>query len=399
MSEWEKITLGESGTWLSGGTPSTSRPEYWGGDIPWISAASLKDYRISRSDRMVTQEGALNGTRIVASETILMVVRGMSLKSEFRIGIAQRQVAFGQDCKALIARPGIRPSFLGYAIKAKTPEILSLVDEAGHGTGRLQTDRLESVEIDVPASLDVQASIARTLELLDDRIAVNERIAATVRQLGLALFAQSLLEDDPVDVDVDSVSSLLTRGIAPKYSEDPNDLVVLNQKCIRDGRVSLAPARLTVRETVKTPKLLQRDDILVNSTGVGTLGRVARWTSDSRATVDSHVTIVRFDEKAVDPVSAGFAMLRAQPEIEAMGEGSTGQTELPRTQLGGLEITLPSGTRQRRLRPALDALEGRGDQALVEAQALAALRDTLLPQLMSGRLRVRDAEKIVEDHV
>lgn len=91
-------------------------------------------------------------------------------------------------------------------------------------------------------------------------------------------------------------------------------------------------------------------------------------------------------------------MLRAQPEIEAMGEGSTGQTELRRTQLGALEITLPSEAQQRRLRPKLDALEAQADHALAESVALAALRDTLLPQLMSGRLRVKDAEKIVEDH-
>ncbi|MER6313625.1 restriction endonuclease subunit S [Streptomyces sp. NPDC001581] len=309
-------------------------------------------------------------------------------------------VCLGQ--RTMLLRPETQRTdsrFLQYFLLSSTVQDLLHAQASGSTVAHLRVAQVRDLKVPPVPPLKEQRRIGAALGALDDKIAINERVMATTRQLGLALFAQAVLEDDPVKVDIDSVSRLLTRGIAPKYSEDPNALVILNQKCIRDGRVSLAPARLTVRENVKTPKLLQRDDVLVNSTGVGTLGRVARWTSDVRATVDSHVTIVRFDEREVDPVCAGFAMLRAQPEIEAMGEGTTGQTELRRSQLGGLEITLPSGTRQRRLRPALDALEGQGGQALAEAKSLAALREILLPQLMSGRLRVRDAEKIVEDHV
>lgn len=255
---------------------------------------------------------------------------------------------------------------------------------------------IRGLQVPLPSRAE-QNAVVSVLGALDDKIGVNERIAAALRELGLALFAQALLGGVNVEVNVNSVSSIITRGVAPKYSELPDDLVVLNQKCIRGGRVSLIPARRTLREKVKAPKLLSRNDVVVNSTGVGTLGRVARWTSDEVVTVDSHITIVRFDESQVDPVCAGFSMFRAQPEIEAMGEGSTGQTELRRAQLGELEISLPDKERQRELRPKLDSLEARADQALNESQALATLRDTLLPQLMSGRLHIKDAEKIVED--
>ncbi|GAA2470958.1 restriction endonuclease subunit S [Streptomyces thermolineatus] len=273
------------------------------------------------------------------------------------------------------------------------------------GSRKSQTDMadylnmadIKSLSITLPRR-DEQDAIVDVLGALDDKIAVNERIAATTRRLGLALFAHAVLAEGSFDVSLESASSVLTRGIAPKYSESPDDLVALNQKCIRAGRVNTTPARLTIREKVKSPKLLQRNDALVNSTGFGTLGRVALWNSDDPATVDSHITIVRFDEAQVDPVCAGFAMLLAQPQIEAMGEGSTGQTELRRAQLGGLEIKLPSKDQQQQLRPKLDTLEERAAQALTESRTLATLRDTLLPQLMSGRLRVKDAEKIVEDN-
>ena len=125
---WPSVRLADTGTWLSGGTPRTSEPEFWGGDIPWISSKSLVSFRVRDSDRRVTSVGAQNGTRLVPRDSVLMVVRGMSLKSEFRMGITRREVAFGQDCKAILPGPGIDPGYLAYAIKAKTPEILELVD-------------------------------------------------------------------------------------------------------------------------------------------------------------------------------------------------------------------------------------------------------------------------------
>ena len=90
-------------------------------------------------------------------------------------------------------------------------------------------------------------------------------------------------------------------------------------------------------------------------------------------------------------------MLDNEPDIEALGQGSTGQTELRRAQLSALRITMPSKERSVALRPVLDALESRGDAALKESLSLAELRDTLLPKLMSGQIRVRDAEKVVEE--
>lgn len=278
--------------------------------------------------------------------------------------------------------------------------LLGQIDFSGYNSGAAQPMLNRNYITQIPIYLPLpseQEGIAAVLGALDDKIAVNERIAATARELGVALFSQSLGEGE--ELEVQSVATMITRGVAPKYSDSPDELTVLNQKCIRDGRVSLAPARRTLREKVNPPKLLLRNDVLVNSTGVGTLGRVARWASDFEATVDSHVAIVRFNEQLIDPVCAGFAMLQAQPEIEAMGEGSTGQTELKRSQVGELELRMPDLNTQRALRPKLDVLEERADQAFAESAGLATLRDTLLPQLMSGRLRVKDAEKTVEDQV
>ena len=260
----------------------------------------------------------------------------------------------------------------------------------------LNTKILSTLPVTIP-SRNMQDAIAETLGALDDKIAVNDSISTTCRTLGEIKLREALDLPGVQEIKLSDLVTTLIRGVAPKYSEDADALTVINQKCVRNGRVNLEPARKTLRDKVRAPKFLCRNDLLVNSTGVGTLGRVARWTHDIEATVDSHVTIVRFDPERVDPVCAGFAMFNAQSDIEALGEGSTGQTELSKIQLGAYRVAIPSDEAMRRLRPVLERLEARGDAALVESITLAKVRDTLLPKLMSGEIRIRDAEKLVED--
>jgi type I restriction enzyme S subunit len=142
--------------------------------------------------------------------------------------------------------------------------------------------------------------------------------------------------------------------------------------------------------------MLVPDDVLVNSTGAGTLGRAARWTIAGEATVDSHITIVRFNGDVVDPITAGVALVACESAVEAMAEGSTGQTELPRAKLGALELCLPDRAVQAALGRQISHLDAVENAHRQESHTLTALRDTLLPQLVSGRLRVKDAEEQVE---
>ena len=179
---WSVRDLRDCATWYSGGTPSRAVPSYWNGTIPWISAKSLVDFYVADSEEYVTEEGAQNGTRRVPKDTILFVVRGMSLKSEFRMGLTTREVTFNQDLKALVAKDGVHAPFLAYAIRARTEEILQFVGEAGHGTGVLPTDRMQSLSIAVP-SLPEQMRIARVAQVLDFRIDLNRRINETLEAM------------------------------------------------------------------------------------------------------------------------------------------------------------------------------------------------------------------------
>ena len=130
------------------------------------------------------------------------------------------------------------------------------------------------------------------------------------------------------------VCSLLNRGISPKYMES-GGICVLNQRCIRDHRVNYTSAR---RHDVKAKKvsddrLIKLGDVLVNSTGTGTLGRVAqvREKPSEPTTVDSHVTIVRPAQGKFFPEFFGYMLVFIEDIIKEAGEGCGGQTELARS--------------------------------------------------------------------
>ncbi|MGB4066411.1 MAG: restriction endonuclease subunit S [Nitrospira sp.] len=132
------------------------------------------------------------------------------------------------------------------------------------------------------------------------------------------------------------VCSFLNRGISPRYLES-GGICVLNQKCIRDHRVSYEPSRRHDAQAKKvgSERLIHAGDVLVNSTGTGTLGRVAqlREAPPEPTTVDSHVTIVRPTPGKFYPEFFGYMLVVIEDAIKEAGEGCGGQTELARSAL------------------------------------------------------------------
>jgi type I restriction enzyme S subunit len=136
-------------------------------------------------------------------------------------------------------------------------------------------------------------------------------------------------------------------------------------------------------------------DVLVNSTGVGTLGRVAQVLQlQERTIVDSHVTVVRAGPGLSWPYLGQF-LTSKQSEIEAMGEGSTGQTELSRSKLAEMTVLIPDARTLSAFNELVVALKQRVATNESSIQTLSTLRDTLLPRLISGQLRLPEAAELV----
>ncbi len=189
--EWELPSLRELGQCFSGGTPRKSNSRLWGGDVPWVSSKDMKVSRIGDSIDHVTELAIGNGTRLVPSGAILMVVRGMSLVHSFPVAITTRPLTFNQDLKAFVPHSHVNGEFVLRWLQANQSRILLLATEATHGTKRLPTNDLLSSRVCLPDPAE-QRAIAAALSDVDELIGALDKLIAKKRAIKHAAMQQLL---------------------------------------------------------------------------------------------------------------------------------------------------------------------------------------------------------------
>lgn len=258
----------------------------------------------------------------------------------------------------------------------------------------LTQEILNNIQVAIPPCA-AQNKIAAILCSLDDKIELNNKVNENLERQAMTIFKSWFVGYMPYGgtvpkewrhVILDNITSLVTRGIAPKYSND-SDQTVINQKCIRNHMIDLSLARTHTPKTINE-KWLQYGDLLINSTGTGTLGRTAQvWFKPKNLTVDSHVTIVRpAKENLIFYI--GLWGISHEKEIESLHTGSTGQTELPRERVKAMELLLPDDEILNQFNDVIAPMVADIVSNQEENQRLAKIRDVLLPKLMSGEIKL-----------
>ena len=363
-----------------------------------ISAQNIKGSRIDENDHHYVDSRTYEkwmkvplaaGDTLLTSEAPLGEVAYLQYDVDWVLG--QRLYALRTEPSLAVGR------FLFYALQS--PLVRNDLESRATGTTVFGISQVELRKVQIPCPpIAEQRRIAEVLGALDDKIESNLRVRNLCRDLGGNLVADTVRSAPSTQLEHYAAS--ISRGVTPQYykDEDTSPVLVLNQKCIRDGWVTPELARLmTPRAREKSQAIARLDDLLVNSTGQGTLGRVARWDSDDPIYVDSHVTVVKADPRRIYPVLMPYLVFPLQDEIEHMATGSTGQTELSPSRLAQLNVPLLSLEEQRPLSARLVALEAQAHYCQVQSLKLTELRDTLLPELMSGRMRVDEAGCLVSE--
>ncbi len=148
---WSTKPLSDLVSFMSGGTPSKSREDYWIGDVPWVSPKDIKTIGIRGSIDYVNSK-ILEETNIklVPVNSILIVVRGMILVHTVPVAVALTPLTINQDMKALIPKPEINSIFLLWLMKVLQPQLLEKVSTAAHGTKKIETECLARFQILLP---------------------------------------------------------------------------------------------------------------------------------------------------------------------------------------------------------------------------------------------------------
>lgn len=399
LVKWSTVKVADLGRVVTGKTPKTKIATNYGGEIPFLTPSDDMSVKyVKTTSKTLTAQGLQEVKNcLLPPDVVCVSCIGSDLG---KVVITTEPTVTNQQINSIIVnKDKYDVSFVYYAMLTLGKK-LNFISKTSTAVPIVNKSAFSSYEINCP-DIGEQHKIAAVLSTLDAKIENNKRINDNLQAQAFAIFKAWFVDYIPFGrtkppswekVTLDSITSLVSRGITPQYTDD-SEQTVINQKCIRNHMVDLSEARKHIPKSI-SEKWLRFGDLLINSTGAGTLGRTAQvWFEPENLTVDSHVTIVR---PAADYLAyyIGFWGLRHEVEIEALHIGSTGQTELPRDRVKAITLQLPDRDTllqfNKMVRPMTSAIVS--NQA--ENVMIAALRDTLLPKLMSGDIDVSEMQSI-----
>ncbi len=197
--DWQLVPLRSLGVIRGGGTPSKSNPDYWSGDVPWVSPKDMKLDYLSDSRLHVSHLATLETpARILPPGCVLFVVRGMILAHSFPVALTRASVTINQDMKALELFDSRHGEFVLLALKGLRDRVLSRVQRSSHGTCRLDGDSYRKLKVPVPPLYEQQRIVARVGELMSLCDQLKSAQAERERQrnrLVAALFSEVLRDE------------------------------------------------------------------------------------------------------------------------------------------------------------------------------------------------------------
>lgn len=383
----------------SGGTPTSNNAAYYGGDIPWLRTQEVTFNRIRETELAITEAGYENSAaKWVPAKSVIVAMYG---NSAGRSAVSEIPLTTNQACCNLVIDPARADyRFVFYALLLRYEELKGLAK--GAAQNNLNASQVKGFEVSIPPRVEEQQRIADSLSAYDDLIENNRRRIALLEQSARLLYREWFVHlrfpgHEHVKVvdgvpegwrnsNVGQEADFVGRGITPAYDDEADGLVI-NQKCIRDRLLNLNQARRQSK-VVPDQKIVRFGDVLINSTGEGTLGRVAQVLKEvPNCTVDSHVTIVRPSGR-IGSLYLGRAISEFEEMLKTMGRGATNQTELSRDDVSALSILVPSSSIASEFEDQMSPVIRLIVNLLDQNEALSLARDLLLPRLMSGDLVV-----------
>ena len=174
VSEWEVYDInGITRAVITGGTPSTSRHEYYGGNIPWLSSTEIHQKRITKPTAYITDLGLQNSSSKIAPERSVLIALAGQGKTRGTAAFLTKPMALNQSLAALVTNEKCHPEFLYYLIESMYLYLRELSSGDG-GRGGLNKKLIKSIEVTIPTDISEQEAIANVLTAMDEEIEALE---------------------------------------------------------------------------------------------------------------------------------------------------------------------------------------------------------------------------------
>ena len=173
-SEWKVYDIsGITRAVITGGTPSTSRHEYYGGSIPWLSSTEIHQKRITKPTTYITDLGLQNSSAKLAPERSVLIALAGQGKTRGTAAFLTKPMALNQSLAALVTNEKCHPEFLYYLIESMYLYLRELSSGDG-GRGGLNKKLIKGIEVTIPTDISEQEAIANVLTAMDEEIEALE---------------------------------------------------------------------------------------------------------------------------------------------------------------------------------------------------------------------------------
>jgi type I restriction enzyme S subunit len=205
---WDILPFHKVGHFVSGGTPSKKRADYWDGNFPWVSPKDMKVSKIEDAEDHIA-ESVFEETTLkrITPNHLLIVVRGMILVHSFPVAINTVDIAINQDIKAIKPIQRLNVVYLQSCINALKRKILKLISTAGHGTRKFDSIAMHKLYIPTPP-IDLQNQFADIAEKFEG---IKSRYQQSLKEFEnlYGILSQKAFKDE---LDLSRVPTACRRG-------------------------------------------------------------------------------------------------------------------------------------------------------------------------------------------
>ena len=431
MTSWQELRIADLGKVVTGKTPPTSQPEFYGGKTPFLTPTDMDGRRtINKTLRYLSDEGVSKvHSSLLPAGSVSVSCIGSDMGKAVIVG---SDTITNQQINSIIVGNEFDNLFVYYNLSGRKDEIQFLA--SGGVQPIMNKTDFSNLPISIP-NIEEQKVIASVLGALDDKIENNRRMNETLEEMAQAIFQSWFIDFDPVRAKMEGRPTGLSNDISDlfpdelveseigkiprgwnitKFSEvadiqngyafkskdwnENGEIPVVKIGNVKPMLVDVASCSRVDASVVNGLERfkLSAGDALIGMTGyVGEVGLIPSFGESPylNQRVGKLVSINQDDY----PYMVIFTRrTEFKNEVENLGTGSA-QANVSAGNIKDIRIILPSP----KIRIAFGKLVlPMIDRILIsdaESHTLSELRDTLLPKLMSGKLRVKDAECEVED--
>ena len=327
--------------------------------IPIIRIADIKD-NIDLS-KCVCVDEEINKEFLIKKGSLLIALSGattgkMGVFSDNKIAYLNQTI-----CSIYTKNKDISQEFLIYFLKSIQKKIIE--NSYGGAQPNISSRWIENIKIKVP-NIEIQKKISKKLELLENNIDFRKKqlnyLKELVKSLFTSIFGDIKTNDKNWELfEIKEISNILTRGKTPKYTLSSN-IFVINQACIYWDKIKYENIKFHVED--ENLLFLKNKDVLINSTGTGTLGRmnIIQNIINEKFTIDSHVMLIRLKDEKTLPLYFINIFMNEKYQKDLLLKcvnGSTNQIELSKEKFSNFKIPIPPIELQKKFTERIEKIE------------------------------------------